>query len=208
MLSNLPNQSQIVLASASPRRRELLQQIGVRFRVIVSNSEETAAPEEAAEDYVRRVALAKARTVWQRLLPHEQCPVLGADTEVVLDGAILGKPADRNAGLAMLERLSGRTHEVLSAVALVYGESEWLRVSRSIVSFRNATPHERVAYWASGEPVDKAGGYAVQGLGAVFITRLEGSYSGVMGLPIFETAELLREAGIDVLMSEQNSVKT
>lgn len=207
MLSNLPNQTQIVLASASPRRRELLQQIGVQFRVMVSNLEETPALDEVAEDYVRRVALAKARTVWQRLLPHEQCPVLGADTEVVLDGAILGKPADGNAGLAMLERLSGRTHEVLSAVALVYGESEWLRVSRSIVSFRNTAPQERAAYWASGEPIDKAGGYAVQGLGAVFINRLEGSYSGVMGLPLFETAELLREVGIDVLMSEPTAVK-
>jgi septum formation protein len=191
--------SRIILASASPRRRELLQQIGVQFRVLVSNSEETPAPGEAAEDYVRRVALAKARAVWQRLPAHERCPVLGADTEVVLDGAILGKPADRNAGLAMLERLSGCTHEVLSAVALVYGDSELLRVSRSAVSFRPTTPQEREAYWASGEPTDKAGGYAVQGVGAVFINRLDGSYSGVMGLPIFETAELLRECGIDVL---------
>ncbi len=191
--------SQIILASASPRRRELLQQIGVRFRVVVSNSEETPAPGEAAVDYVQRVALAKARAVWQRLPAHEPCAVLGADTEVVLDGAILGKPADRNAGLAMLERLSGRTHEVLSAVALVYGEVEVLRVSRSMVGLRSTTPQERAAYWNSGEPSDKAGGYAVQGMGAVFIKHLEGSYSGVMGLPIFETAELLRQFGIDVL---------
>lgn len=194
-----PTTAQIILASASPRRRELLQQIGVQFRVVVSNSEETPASGETAEDYVRRVALAKARTVWERLSEAEQCPVLGADTEVVLDGAILGKPADRAAALAMLERLSGRAHEVLSAVAIVYGDSEALRVSRSVVSFRATTPQERAAYWNSGEPCDKAGGYAVQGLGAVFIEKLDGSYSGVMGLPIFETAELLREFGIEVL---------
>lgn len=194
-----PTHPQIILASASPRRRELLQQIGVRFQVMVSNTEETPARDEAAEDYVRRVALAKARAVWLRLSPQEQCPVLGADTEVVLDGALLGKPADRNSGLAMLERLSGRTHAVLSAVALVYGDSESLRVSRSMVGFRHTTAREREAYWNSGEPADKAGGYAVQGLGAVFINRLEGSYSGVMGLPLFETAELLREHGIEVL---------
>lgn len=194
-----PARSQIILASASPRRSELLQQIGVQFRVIVSNSEEIPAPGEAAEDYVCRVALAKARAVWERLPQSEQCPVLAADTEVVLDGAILGKPADRDAGLAMLAGLSGRTHEVLSAVALVYMGGEVLRVSRSVVSFRPTTPQERAAYWASGEPLGKAGGYAVQGLGAVFINSLAGSYSGVMGLPIFETAEMLREIGIEVL---------
>ncbi len=203
----LPSPTQIILASASPRRRELLQQIGVQFRVTVSDCEETPAPGEAAEDYVRRVALAKARAVWQRLPLHERCPVLGADTEVVLDGEILGKPADRNAGLAMLERLSGRTHEVLSAAALVYGDVESLRVSRSVVGFRLTTQQEREAYWNSGEPTGKAGGYAVQGLGAVFINRLDGSYSGVMGLPLFETAELLREFGIDVLNAAQNTGK-
>ena len=195
----MSSSAQIILASTSPRRSELLQQIGVRFRVVVSNFEETPAPGEAAEDYVCRVALAKARAVWERLPPDEQCPVLGADTEVILDDAILGKPADRDAGLAMLARLSGRTHEVLSAVALVYVGGEALRVSRSVVSFRPTTPQERAAYWASGEPLGKAGGYAVQGLGAVFINSLAGSYSGVMGLPIFETAELLREIGIEVL---------
>lgn len=190
---------QIILASASPRRRELLQQIGVQFRVVVSHTEETPAPDETAEDYVRRVALAKARAVWAQLPPDERCPVLGADTEVVLDGAILGKPADRNAGLAMLERLSGRSHEVLSAVAVVYGNSESLCMSRSRVSFRPTTPLERETYWNSGEPMDKAGSYAVQGRAAIFIARLEGSYSGVMGLPLFETAQLLRGIGMDVL---------
>lgn len=194
-----PTHPQIILASASPRRRELLHQIGVRFQVMVSNAEETPVQDETAEEYIRRVALAKARAVWLRLPPQEQCPVLGADTEVVVDDAILGKPADRNSGLAMLERLSGRTHAVLSAVALVYGDSESLCASRSMVSFRHTTVQEREAYWNSGEPVDKAGGYAVQGLGAVFINRLEGSYSGVMGLPLFETAQLLREHGIEVL---------
>ncbi len=203
----MSNEAQIILASASPRRSELLQRIGVRFRVVVSNSEETPAPGEVAMDYVRRVALAKAHAVWERLPQDEQRPVLGADTEVVLDGEILGKPADRNAGLAMLERLSGRTHEVLSAVALVYGGSEALRVCRSVVGLRSTTPQEREAYWNTGEPSGKAGGYAVQGVGAVFINKLDGSYSGVMGLPIFETAELLREFGIDVLNAAQNTGK-
>ncbi len=188
----------IVLASASPRRRELLQQIGVIHEVIVADVHEVAAPGERAEDYVRRIALAKAQAVRARLDAARALPVLGADTEVVLDGVILGKPFSRDAGLAMLERLSGRSHVVLSAVALIDANRHAVRVSRSVVTFRAISAIERERYWSSGEPVDKAGGYAIQGLGAVFIERLEGSYSGVMGLPIFETAALLHEFGIEV----------
>jgi septum formation protein len=189
----------IILASASPRRRELLTQIGVPHRVMVSDLEEAPLPGEAPRDYVMRVALDKACAVHARLARNETLPVLGADTEVVLDDEVLGKPADRAAGLAMLERLSGRSHRVLSAVALVAGNRERVRVNESTVTFRATTPAERERYWASGEPADKAGGYAVQGLGAAFIERIEGSYSGVMGLPLFETAELLREFGVEVV---------
>lgn len=189
----------IVLASASPRRRELLQQMGVPFVVQVADLHEAPEPGERALDYVQRIARAKADAVRARSDAAHALPVLGADTEVVLDGAILGKPASRDAGLAMLERLSGRSHEVLSAVALTDGARHAVRVSRSVVVFRATTPAERERYWAGGESADKAGGYAIQGRGAVFIERIEGSYSGVMGLPIFETAALLSQFGIDVL---------
>jgi septum formation protein len=191
--------SMIVLASASPRRRELLAQMGVTFDVVVADLHEVPEAGESPLDYVRRIARAKADAVRARLDVGHALPVLGADTEVVLDGAILGKPASRAAGLTMLERLSGRSHEVLSAVALTDGARHAVRVSRSVVTFRATSAAERERYWASGEPADKAGGYAVQGRGAVFIERLEGSYSGVMGLPIFETAALLREFGVEVL---------
>ena len=124
--------------------------------------------------------------------------MLGADTSVVVDNRILGKPRDRTQGIAMLRRLSGVTHHVYSAVALVGGEREGSRLSVSAVSFRPLSPQECEDYWRSGEPADKAGGYAIQGKGAMFVSRLEGSYSGVMGLPLFETAELLREFGLAV----------
>ncbi|MGD2113015.1 MAG: Maf family protein, partial [Gammaproteobacteria bacterium] len=126
-------------------------------------------------------------------------PVLAADTSVVVAGEVLGKPAGRAAAMRMLQRLSGSTHEVLSAVALAGGTGESVRVSTSHVSFRTLTERECAAYWATGEPADKAGAYAIQGLAAVFVTRIEGSYSGVVGLPLFDTAELLKEYGITVL---------
>lgn len=185
----------LVLASASPRRRELLAQIGVPHRVLAVDLDEGRRPGEAVEDFVQRLALDKALAGWRTLPAVERAPVLGADTLVVLDGEPLGKPADRDAALTMLARLSGRSHEVLTAVALVTPEPR-VRLSRSRVSFRPTSAAERRAYWDSGEPVDKAGAYGIQGLGAIFVARLEGSYSGVMGLPLFETAELLAEAGI------------
>jgi septum formation protein len=125
-----------------------------------------------------------------------ELPVLGADTAVVLDGTMLGKPRDRQSALAMLARLSGRTHRVLTAVALVTGKDRQLRLSESEVQFRELSPEECERYWQSGEPLDKAGAYAIQGLAATFISRVQGSYSGVMGLPLFETAELLDAAGV------------
>jgi septum formation protein len=192
-------QPAIYLASASPRRRELLEQIGVAYRVLTVAVEEAPHPGEAPEVYVLRLALEKARAGWRSLPAEARRPVLGADTSVVIDGAVLGKPRDRSEGLAMLERLAGRTHQVLTGVALVGEEGERSRLSVSHVRMRATTPAERAAYWASGEPADKAGAYAVQGRAAVLIVHLEGSYSGVMGLPLFETAELLTEQGIAVL---------
>ena len=188
---------QIFLASSSPRRRELLLQIGVDHEVIRVDVDETPHPGEAPSEYVIRLALEKARA-GRRLSPAPQTPVLAADTAVVVSGQILGKPADRSDALRMLQLLSGRTHKVLTGVAMI-GSEEMSRLSVSRVSFRTITPSEADRYWQSGEPADKAGAYGIQGLGALFINSLEGSFSGVMGLPLFETGELLRSAGIEPL---------
>jgi septum formation protein len=183
----------LCLASVSPRRQELLDQIGVPHTIAGAHIDETALLKEAPRDYVMRMARDKALAVRAK---GETLPVLAADTTVVLDEAIFGKPRGRADGLAMLGKLSGRTHEVLTAVALSVGSEVSLSVSISQVRFRPLSPEECQAYWETGEPHDKAGGYAIQGRGAVFIEWLSGSYSGVMGLPLFETAELLRAAGL------------
>ncbi|HEV3286569.1 MAG TPA: nucleoside triphosphate pyrophosphatase, partial [Steroidobacteraceae bacterium] len=183
----------LCLASMSPRRRELLQQIGVRPLVTAPNIDEAVLPGEAAADYVVRMARTKALSIEQHTVG---LPVLAADTVVLIDELILGKPASAAEGVAMLERLAGRAHEVLTAVALAANDGLAFRLSASEVRFRALTRAECRAYWDTGEPHDKAGGYAVQGRGAVFIESLNGSYSGVMGLPLYETAELLRAAGV------------
>lgn len=185
------------LASASPRRRQLLEQLGLRFEVLPADVDETHRPGEAPADYVLRLAAAKAGTAAARL-GDPAARVLGADTAVVLGSMVLGKPRDREEALAMLAQLSGRSHQVLSAVALWHRAALSTALSESHVSFRPITTAEAEAYWATGEPADKAGGYGIQGLGAVFVERLEGSYSGVMGLPLAETAGLLRQAGVSV----------
>jgi len=190
----------VILASASPRRSALLHQIGVPHRVVAPGLEERRAPGESVAACVRRLACAKAQQVWERTaraapMP-DALPVLGADTAVVLDDEMLGKPQDRAAALAMLARLSGRSHRVLSAVALRSAGGLAVRLSASEVQMRALGARECDAYWESGEPRDKAGSYAIQGYAAVFIAALRGSYSGVMGLPLFETAALLAEAGV------------
>lgn len=185
----------IYLASRSPRRRELLAQIGVRHVLLDVEVDERLRPGESPEEYVLRLALEKARAGRARLEPDRRAPVLGADTSVVLDGAILGKPRDREDALAMLERLSGRTHRVLTGMALA-DEREQARLSVSHVTFRPTSAREREAYWDSGEPADKAGAYAIQGRAAIFIERLEGSYSGVMGLSLFDVAQMLETSGV------------
>ncbi len=197
----------VVLASASPRRSVLLTQLGVAHRVWPAQVEELRLAAETIEQCVLRLARLKAGTVREALLASADpgaaalaaLPVLGADTVVVADARMLGKPRDRDEALAMLALLSGREHEVLSAVALQTASGCTERLCRSAVRFRPLERAECEAYWDSGEPADKAGAYAVQGLGAIFVESLHGSYSGVMGLPLFETAALLCAAGVPLL---------
>jgi septum formation protein len=184
---------QLVLASASPRRCELLDQIGVRYIQTVVGIDESFQSGESPEKYVVRLALAKAHAVRKR--DNNQLPVLGADTTVVIDNEPLGKPKDKLHAQTMLRRLSGVSHQVMTAVALVSNQ-EAVLTSVTLVRFRTLTDNEISQYWETGEPGDKAGGYAIQGMGAVFVEHIEGSYSGVMGLPLFETARLLEKFGI------------
>lgn len=187
--------AKLILASASPRRRELLDQIGVAYYVIVSDIDETALGRERPGDYVCRLARDKALDVMGRA--GRNLPVLGADTAVIIDGRILGKPEDRAHAIDMLEQLSGHTHEVWSAVALVLRNGAILeRLNVTRVTFSTLGRDWIEAYCDSGDPMDKAGAYGVQGMAAQKISQLEGSYSGVMGLPLYETSEILTEAGL------------
>ena len=185
----------LVLASQSPRRRELLTQIGLQFEVEPADIDERARSDEAPRDYVLRMAREKAATVATRV--SSQAVVLGSDTSVVLGSTILGKPLDEDEAVKHLLALSDRTHQVMTAIA-VAGAYRAERLVVSDVTFKLLTEEECLAYCATGESMDKAGSYGIQGLGAVFVTHLAGSYSAVMGLPLFETAQLLGEAGIDV----------
>ena len=199
----------IYLASKSPRRRELLRQVGIDFDILSLRSDparavdvsEDAFAAEPAIDYVARVAREKGAFGWNllhlRRMPVR--PVLSADTTVTIDGEILGKPADRNEAAAMLERLSGRTHQVLTSVALHYTDVFEQVTQVSNVRFAQLSAQTIRAYCATAEPYDKAGAYGIQGLAALFIEHIEGSHSGIMGLPVFETAQLLQKAGITVL---------
>jgi septum formation protein len=200
----------VYLASASPRRRQLLSQIGVHFQVLSVDIDESIAAGEAPERYVLRVAEAKAVAGLARRAAgrRPEAPVLGADTAVVAGGAILGKPADRADAERMLGLLSAGTHEVLTAVALAIDGGIMSRLSRSEVTFRDITRAEARDYWNTGESRDKAGGYAIQGYGAVFVSALRGSYSGVMGLPLYETAQMLRSAGVPCWLEKQGIAAT
>jgi|TARA_Y100000310_G_C20678149_1_gene814286 septum formation protein len=189
--------AQIYLASSSPRRADLLRQIGISFEVVVPNVEETPLEGELPDTYARRISAVKARHVESHAAPH--LPVLAADTVVVLQGGLMGKPRDRDDGLEMLALLSGNTHQVISAVSVCQGDLLQTVASETLVRFRKLTKDEREKYWQTGEPRDKAGGYGIQGLGAVFVESINGSYSGVVGLPLMQTAELLRRFGVDCL---------
>lgn len=185
----------LYLASASPRRRELLQQIGVRFETLPVSINEQQQTGELPRAYAQRLAQEKAQAGRRMLGSTQRQPVLGADTVVLIDNLILGKPVNRAEAIAMLQRLSGRSHQVMTAVALV-AEYCSVAVNVSEVRFRTLSLLECEAYWATGEAADKAGAYAIQGRAAIFIEHLHGSYSGVMGLPIFETAQLLQQAHV------------
>jgi len=199
----------IYLASRSPRRRELLTQMGVKFEPLLfregaradTDTDEAVRPGESPDDYVRRVTRMKAEAAWQRVVMRkglQRKPVLSADTTVALGDEILGKPADRADAERILGTLSGTRHRVLTAVALAFEERFEMAVSESLVTFAPLDAERIAAYVQSGEPFDKAGAYAIQGRAGAFAERIEGSYSGIMGLPLFETAGLLRKFGIVV----------
>ncbi|MFR0692626.1 Maf family protein [Enterobacterales bacterium AE_CKDN230030158-1A_HGKHYDSX7] len=188
--------AQLYLASSSPRRRELLTQIGLPFNIVPASIDETPEAGESAPAYVERLARSKAQAGLNFLAQRADVCVLGADTAVVLDGRILGKPVDRDDALATLQALSGREHEVLTAVAVADRDRCEARVVSSRVTFREISAEEAERYWETGEPQDKAGGYAIQGLAAVFVSRVEGSYSAVVGLPLCETSALLADFSI------------
>lgn len=187
---------QIILASASPRRQELLRQIGVSFRVQGQDIDESQRAGESARDYVQRMADGKADSALLALGETSRDVVLAADTIVICEEEVMGKPVNQDEARRMLLKLSGREHHVLSAVTVASGKQRHCAISDSSVQFRDITSEEADRYWHSGEPEGKAGAYAIQGRAAVFVKHLAGSYSGVMGLPLFETAQLLRRFGI------------
>jgi septum formation protein len=184
------------LASSSPRRRELLTALGLNFSYEGVAIDESALPGEAASDTVLRLAASKARTAHES--GNYKVPVLGADTLVILEDRVFGKPKSMKEALNMLASLSGRRHQVLTGVALMANGELQTAESLTEVQFREIHPDEAEAYWQSGEPAGKAGAYAVQGLGGIFVSAINGSYTGVVGLPVFETANLLRRAGIEL----------
>lgn len=190
----------IYLASKSPRRRELLRQVGIEFELLLSDVEvnEDVLPGETPHDYVARVTRDKAEsaclTMARRQLPAR--PVLAADTTVVIDTTILGKPVDMRDAMDMMRRLSGRTHQVLTSVAVAYQDRLWQITQSSDVAFAALSEETIAAYCDTPEPYDKAGGYGIQGPAAIFITHIAGSYSGIAGLPLYETVQLLQQAGV------------
>lgn len=193
--------ARIYLASRSPRRGELLRQIGVDFEVLPADVDESVRDGEAPEHYVLRLAREKARVCTHNIRAggRPMRPVLAADTTVCADGEILGKPESDDDAMAMLQRMSDRWHTVLTAVAMAHDDRVEVALSSTQVEMAPLSMAEIAAYVASGEPRDKAGSYGIQGLAGTFIRRIEGSYSGVMGLPLYETAQLLKKFGIRVL---------
>ncbi len=198
----------IYLASRSPRRRELLKQIGVKFNLLLMREmlgrpidiDEQPLMDETPTDYIYRIVQSKANEGWRRIIQRKLplLPVLVADTMVTIDGCILGKPKDIQHAEEMLVTLSGRSHQVLTVIGVGIGDKVHLRLSTSIVRFREMSEREIRSYLANNHALDKAGAYAVQGMAAAFIVEISGSYSGIMGLPIYETAQLLEEIGIEI----------
>jgi septum formation protein len=185
----------LILASASPRRAQLLRQIGVRFTIQPADIDESQHPGEPVALYVQRMAREKAESVVQKQRAVD-LPLLGADTTVVLDNKVFSKPADKTAAITTLRALSGRSHRVLSAIAVVAEGRTELRLSETSVRFRHIKEQEYERYWSTGEPQGKAGAYAIQGMGAVFVESITGSYSGVVGLPLMQTFELFERFNV------------
>lgn len=190
---------QLYLASSSPRRKELLTQIGIKFQCLSVDVPEEWNGQESPEAYASRLALAKAEAGWNSPDRVDNHPVLGADTIVVMKNIMLEKPQNKTDAQRMLQLLSGKTHEVITSIAVVHGNHVKTACSISRVTFRNISSQEAAAYWETKEPQDKAGGYGIQGKAAVFVEHIAGSHSGIMGLPLFETANLLKEFGVQVL---------
>ncbi len=186
--------SQIILASASPRRAELLDQVGISYEIESVDIDEDPRLNESAEDLVQRLAIEKSQAITNAVKP-----VLGADTLGIIGDQLLVKPTDRDHSIKMLSAMSGNWHDILSAVAITYKENTTVHLNRNRVLFRKISQDEMIRYWETGEPQDKAGSYAIQGIAAMFIERIEGSYSGIMGLPLFETMQLLNDLGISNL---------
>ncbi len=199
--------AQVILASASPRRRELLEQIGVRAIVKSVDIDESRKPGEPVKEYVQRLAMEKAERGFSTIKNSQKLPVVGSDTIVVIDGIVLGKPEDRQQAKEMLQQLSGQKHTVLTSVAIVTEDKKVIDTSSSEVLFNKLELQEIEDYVATGETDDKAGSYAIQGLAAQFVKNLNGSFSGVMGLPLFETVQLLKQCGIDPLSNNNNKNK-
>ncbi|PZP60909.1 MAG: septum formation inhibitor Maf [Azospira oryzae] len=209
----LLNRKRVYLASRSPRRRDLLKQIGLEFELLLlregpmreADVDETPYPGEAPSDYAERIARAKAeagmRYLMQRRLPrmYPVYPLVAADTVVTIDGAIIGKPESNAHAAEILQLLSGRSHFVHTAVAVAFEDRLESALSTSEVTFRELSEEEIAAYIATGEPMDKAGAYGIQGLASIFVTELRGSYSGVVGLPLYETSMLLKRLGYGIL---------
>jgi septum formation protein len=191
----------LILASQSPRRKELLQQLGYNFQCLPANIDESIQLDEEAEPYVARLALEKAKAIAQ-LTTDDDVVVLGSDTSVVFQQHILGKPESLEDCLAILKMLSGCSHQVLTAIAVVQGERSEVQVVRTEVDFKTLSPQVITRYWQTGEPQDKAGAYGIQGIGGQFVTQIRGSYSAVVGLPLYETAQLLASFGVKSLIAE------
>jgi len=190
--------TKLILASQSPRRQSLLKQLGYPFSIVAADIDESVMPHESPSDYVRRLAQQKAQAIFAPLPKEQQqkTMVLGADTCVVIDNTILGKPDDYQQCLATLQQLSGNIHQVLTSIALVSNQGSDIEVVSTQVSFKTLTEDEISRYWHTKEPRDKAGSYAIQGIGGQFVKRIEGSYSAVVGLPLYETSQMLAKLGL------------
>ncbi len=193
--------SALILASQSPRRKTLLSQLGYEFSCLPADIDEATLCNESPENYVLRMAITKAKVIVNR--STQESTVLGADTCVVLDNEILSKPINQQAALTILLKLSGRTHQVLTAIAVINSGKEQSRVVKTQVTFKTLTEQEIIKYWQTGEPQDKAGSYAIQGLGGQFVTHISGSYSAVVGLPLYETANILTAFNIKSALYNQ-----